>query len=77
MRDDRKKVEIERPLTLHVVEVVGDVPNMDHLETVQIRNVDLELTKDDAIKLRDYLTRRIREHHAGTIRARCKARLEV
>ena len=77
MMADDKRDETRRPITLHVLEVIDDVPDMEHHDTVPVRTIDLELTYRDAIKLRDYLSKRIEKHHAGTIRARCKGRMVI
>lgn len=72
-----KQDEIKRPITLYVHEVIDEIPDLEHLHTVPTWAMDLELNERDAIKLRDYLSKRIDQHVGGTIRARCKGHLVI
>jgi FtsZ-interacting cell division protein YlmF len=71
------KQDIARPMTLHVEQVSEDTSLLQFLERRRVTVVDLELTKEDAVKLIDFLTGRLAENYPGSIRVRVIGRLQL
>lgn len=70
--------EIRRPIVVYVSEVVvSESPDASQMAQASLRNVHLELSDLDAIKLRDHLTEKINSDHPGAIRIWCKGRLVI
>lgn len=78
IRKTDESKEIKRPLILFVHDVVTEMPPdiADAFKQPQ-RNLRLEMSKERALMLRDYLNARLEQNIPGTISVQLKGYLQI